>query len=192
MSLTIAALDEIRLELGITDNTDDAALLQKAEGLQGRFDEHLGRTLARGVAVEETFDGGVTWLLLARFPVEAVTAVYIDDELQDTDDYRLNPGRGRLAWDGGIYGDDKWPAGMQNIRVVYNGGYVARGTPVVAGQNAMPEAIRRAFLMQIGFEWRNRMTMGAESISTQGGSVSLAPAKFLPEVEAGLAAWRRI
>lgn len=195
--LYILTLNEARLELGIQDSQDDALLTQHMEGLQGRFDEHLGRTLLRGASVTELHDGGGLFLYLARFPVEAIASVHVSDDqewdansLLESTDYRLSAARGKLGY--GIEGATPWPGGLQNIRVVYAGGYVAAGTDAEEDQHALPEAIRRAFRLQLGFEWRNRLTMGQQSVSAQGANVSLAPAKLLPDVEAALQSYRRI
>jgi hypothetical protein len=136
-------------------------------------------------------------LLLARFPVEGVPSIYVDDDAlwgEDTvlasTDYRLNALRGRIVY--GVDGSTPWPSGVQNIRVTYTGGYVSAGEIPPAGQTAMPEAIRRAYLLQCGFEWRNRTHLGQASISGQGASVNIAPAELLPEVKQALFPFQRV
>ena len=195
MSLYIATLTEIKGDLGIGDSTDDAPLTRLAEVLQGRFDAELNRVLLRTSGALEYFDGGQTVLLLQHWPAESV-AVYMDADrafaaasLLAATDYTLNAARGRLHYGDGA---SDWPDyGRQTIKVVVTGGYVAAGSTPGAGQTAMPEGIRRAFLLQIGFEWRNRRSLGQQSVSAQGASVSLAPAQLLPDVKAALAPFRR-
>ena len=196
MSLYIVTLAEMKAELGLGDTTDDAVLTRWMNGLQGRFDDECGRALLRGADIEEIHDGGESWLFLARFPVESIASVHVaaDQDWSDVNklsasDYILNKPRGRLM-PAGI--GDKWPEGAQNIRVVYAGGFVACDGVVGAGQSAMPETIRRAFFIQAGFEWRNRLELGKASVSMQGQSVQLAEAKLLPEVRDALATYRRI
>jgi hypothetical protein len=157
----------------------------------------LNRTLLRGVDVEELFDGGGRTILLGRWPVETIASVHVDDDqewdadsLLESTDYRLNKTRGRLVY--GSDGSVNWPDGVQNIRVVYTGGYVAAGSTAGTGQTAMPDAIRRAFRLQAGYEWRNRTHLGQQSVSAQGVNISLAPAKLLPEVEEILWGLRRL
>lgn len=193
MSLYIATLAELKSDLGIADTNDDAALTRLMEGLQGRFDSHLNRTLLRGADVEEVFDGGLTQLPLARFPVESVSAVYedLDGEFPAgslIEEYRVHLARGLVMRDDGR----PWNDGVRCIKVVYTGGYVAAGSTPGAGQEAMPEDLRRAFLMQACFEWRNRTTLGKSNISAQGISVAISPARFLPEVSDCLAPLRRL
>jgi len=193
----IVTLSEMKAELGLSDTTDDALLTQAMAALDGRFDSFLNRILARGINVIEYFDGGGRTLLLARFPVESVTSINVDADavwgaatLLGSTDYRLNKLRGRIVF--GADGSESWPTGYQNIRVVYTAGFVAGGEIPPAGQSAMPEAIRRAYILQCAFEWRNRTHLGQQSVSAQGGSINLAPAKLLPEVQDILNEWKRI
>jgi hypothetical protein len=197
MSLYIVSLAEMKQDLGISDTRDDAALTLWMEGLQGRFDDHLDRVLLRNERVE-IHDGGESFLYLKSFPVESVTTVHLDhdqewnaDSLLNATDYRLRADRGLLTF--GSFGPIMaWPEGFQNIRVAYVGGYLATGTSPGEGQTAIPDAIRRCFFLQAGFEWRNRTNLGKESVSAQGASVALAPAQLLPEVKSGLQPYRRI
>jgi hypothetical protein len=195
VSLYIATLAEIKADLGISDSTDDAALTRLAEVIQGRFDALCQRVFLRTASAVEYFDGGERILLLEHWPVESV-AVYLDADrafaaasLLAATEYTLNAARGRLH-----YGDGSvaWPDyGRQTIKVVVTGGYVAAGSSPSAGQLAMPEGVRRALLLQVGFEWRNRRNLGQQSVSAQGANVSLAPADLLPDAKAALAPFRR-
>lgn len=184
--LTIATLAEIKAELGIKDVQDNAELTRLAEGLQGRFDGYCRRTLARADSVVELHDGGVTAIELKRFPVETVASVHVsryqawtDAYLWSTDDYRVNLERGLIF----LLSGGKWEEGIQNIRVVYTGGYAT---------GAYPEELRRAFFLQFGFEWRNRLHLGQQSVSAQGMSVTVAPAKLLADVTEILNAYVRL
>lgn len=188
MSLYILTLDEMKAELGIPDHKDDALLTNWMEGLQGRFDDHLNRTLLRGADVTEYFDGDVTALMVAQYPIENVSSIHVDNDQSWTadaqlasDEFRLSLERGLIFY--GTTGKTRWPEGRQNIRAIYTGGYAAL---------AVPEGIKRAFRLQAGFEWRNRLQLGKESVSAQGMSVSLAPAELLRDVRDGLAVYRRM
>lgn len=191
MSCTIITLSELKSDLGITDATDDAALQRLADGLQGRFEDHCNRLFARSESAVEYHDGGTKALYPKRTPIESVSEIIIDpsydfaagDALDASDDYRLDPSANRVIYKGG----GVWPSGPGIIKLTYTGGYVAAGTTPGSGQTAMPDALRRALLMQAAFEWRNRTTMGAASASLQGQNIQLAPAKFLPEVLDALA-----
>lgn len=191
----IATLSEIKANLGLTDTQDDALLATAITALEGRFDAHLNRALARSENVVEQLHGGAMSLWLKRFPLESVASIYVSADhewiaanLLDVTDYTIVEEEGRIVYG---YGIECWPAGVGNIRVTYTGGYVAAGTAPSAGQTALPEAIRGAFFMQFAFEWRNRSSLGATSVSAQGASINLAPAALLPEVKSVLAPfWR--
>jgi len=195
--LYIATLDEIKKALGITDNADNDVLFRHLVGLQGRFDQFCRRRFLYGAA-DELFDGDVTAIQLARWPVDVLAVAYenlnqewISGNVVTADKYRVNKARGLVYWE--LQGQVRWPAGMQNIRVVYTGGFV-KSTGVVAPgvDEADLESLRRAFFMQAEFEWRNRKNLGNSSISASGVNISLAPAKFLPDVESVLSGFARI
>lgn len=196
--LYIATLDEIKKALGITDNDDNDVLTRHLTGLQGRFDQQCHRRFLYG-SQTELFDGAVTALEVERWPIDSVASVHEDldqewdaDSLLDADDYRVNKPRGLIYYDPGE-GLLKWPTGMQNIRVIYTGGFVKTTGAVAPGvDDADLDSLRRAFFMQAEFEWRNRKNLGNSSISASGVNISLAPAKFLPEVESVLSAFARV
>lgn len=195
MSVYIQTLDEAKADLGITDTADNAVLTDCMESLQGRIEEHLQRTLLRGTYTE-VHDGGVRALQVKAIPIESIASIHISsdqtwdaDTLLDSSDYRYKADRGLIWYGDGTY---QWTAGVQNIRVVYVGAYVAAGSNPSGVQLAMPEAIRDAFRLQLGFEWRNRRTLGQQSVSMNGQAVSLAPAKWLPAAEAALQPYARV
>lgn len=189
MSLYILTLDEAKTELEILDAQNDLQLAMHMEQLQGRLEDYLQRRLCRVENVQETIFGGGRALLLATFPVESVQSVLFDSLTIAADMYTLIPMRGRLFYKT-FSSCDRWPEGA--IVVTYTAGYVAAGTSTGIGQFAMPEGIRGAFRMQLSYEWRNRRIMGQNSVSAQGHSVQLAPAKFLPVVIDALHSFRRI
>ncbi len=191
-SLTLATLDDLKLRLGVKDSRDDAQMQAFLALLEARFEAHLNRVLARG-SETQFFDGGVRRLLLRRFPVETAT-VWLDPDrrfgedtlLANGYDYVLDAERGALVWGVAF---NCWPETVAGIKVEYVGGYRAAGSS--EGQFAAPAALTAAFLMQAEYEWRNREHLGRQSIGAQGQSLSLAPAKLLPEVEAAIAPFVR-
>lgn len=199
MSLYLHSLAEVKALLQIPDDQDDALLLALGEGLQGRFDAHCDRRLLYSAAEVEYFNGGTGSLYLRRFPVESVTDVIVDSEqLWEAEDaldassweYMVDLQRGRLVYGSG---GSPWPAGFNRIRVRYAGGLVKADGSAAAGTDAADlAAIRRAFALQLGYEWRNRLHLGVQSVSGQGVAVSGAPADLLPEVKAILNIFRRV
>jgi hypothetical protein len=199
VDLYIATLAEIKAVLGIEDAVDNANLTLWLEGLQGRFDGFLERTLLEGADVQEIFDGDVTSLYPSRCPIERVSEIVIaddqdwaDGDVLDADDYVIIHARGRILY-GGVY---KWPAGRQNIRVTYTGGLFSSANDGTAANSyvrpADVAAARRAMVMQARYEWQHRDLLGLQSLSAQGTNVNLAQAELLPEVRQTLNPLRRL
>lgn len=196
--LYLATLAEGKTHLGIKDAEDDSSMTLAIQGLQGRFDGHCSRKFLYSAAEVEFMDGNRFSLALRRFPIESVSTVHVDtdqlwetDTLLDSDGYRVNKAQGLVFY--GTSEGKRWPAGLQNIRVVYSGGFVKADGTASANVDAQDlEALKAAFLMQLAFEWRNKAHLGQQSMSAQGVSVNLAPAKLLPEVSEILEPFRRL
>ena len=197
MALYIATLTQIKSELNLSDTTDDDRLTRLGEGLQGRFEAFLCRNLLRSTTAEEVFSGDVRELHVSRWPIESVAHVYVSADQTWTAANELDANLKEYIYDGAAgtlrygYGSDPWPEGWQNIKVCYTGGYVSAADTPSGVQSAMPAAIVGAFLMQWGFEWRNREHLGRQSAGAQGVSIALAPAQFLNAVKDALAPFVR-
>jgi hypothetical protein len=189
----IATLSEIKAELGIADNVDDAVLLMWANGVQGRLERFLNRPLLYSAAETEIFDGGLLCLYPRLFPIVNVISLIVDaaqdwlseDELTAAnDDFRVDARAGKIWY---CQGETRWPAGVQNIRVVYSGGmFTAQGGAASAWTNQGEiDLVRRAFLMQCGYEWRNRTTLGIDQLNAQGTGKK-TPAALLKDVQDSL------
>jgi hypothetical protein len=142
----LIALQDLKLELGITDTSDDAALQARISRLSRQFAEYCNRIFAL-IEVEETFQFkgyGRAYpcagpnpipLVLTQYPVTEITALTREDEAIDAADYDLDAARGLL-----------WPrSGTWSGRIVatYSGGYdLPDGAP--AGlQGAVIEAVHQ-------------------------------------------------
>lgn len=193
MSVYIATLAEIKADLGITDTTDDAVLTRLIEAVQGRFDTYCRRIFLEVAARQEIHDGGTSRIFVEAWPIESVSEVVIDgdqewgsaESILASDDYLVDNRRGAILYG---RGDVAWPSGKQCVRVTYSGGLVASDGTAANGyvDAGHLQTLKRALMMQVEFEWRNRLTLGQQSASMQGASVSLAPAALLPEVSAAL------
>ena len=109
----------------------------------------------------------------------------------EDNDYRVDPRRGRIVY--GANGTQPWPSGVQNIRVIYSGGmFSAQGAPA-SGWTTQDEVdtIKRAMMLQAGYEWRNRQTLGIEQLNMQGLGKK-TKAELLPEVKDALLPYRRM
>lgn len=198
MALYIATLAEVKADLAIADTTDDAVLTRWLEGLQGRFDACCGRRFLYSSEETEILDGGVKSLFVRRWPIASMSAVAIDvdqdwtdeDNVLDSDDYIVEHRRGALLYGRGFA---PWPEGRQCIRLVYAGGFVTNLGAAASYVDAYElQTLKRAFLMQGEFEWRNRRTLGLSQVSQNGTALSIAPAALLPDVASALASLARV
>lgn len=178
--LYIVTLSEIKAVLGITDDQDDAQLTLLAQGLQGRFENFSRRLLKREENRVETHDPTAT-VFLRLFPVEDIASVKIGDETYDGSEISWTAERGY------VHIIELYRV-RNPIEITYTAGYHLPGEP---GMFPMPEDLRRALLMQLRYEFKNKDTLGMTSMSAQGHSVNLSPADLLPEVKSILQPYRR-
>jgi hypothetical protein len=183
----IVSLTELKMELGITDNAEDALILLWGTGIEARFEEYLRRQLLFSSAATEILDGGTSCLYLKRYPLSSIATIHVDPDqawddagLLDSDDYAIDYRQGQILYGRGA---SPWPAGFQNCRVVYAGGmFLSNGAAASSWvEQSQVDNVRRAMFMQGGYEWRNRTMLGIEQISA-GSLTKKAPAKLLPEV----------
>jgi len=147
----LVALEDLKLELGITGTTEDVALQARITRLSQQIAEYCDRIFAL-IDVEETFayNAGNRLcpcysathpipLVLMQYPVTEITALTRDGTDITVDEYDLDTASGLL-----------WPrSGLWSGRIVaqYSGGYdLPEGAPATL-QSAVIEAVRqrRAF-----------------------------------------------
>ena len=145
----LVTLDDLKLELGITGTTEDAALQARISRLSQQIAEYCDRIFAL-IEVEETFqfNGGRLSpcaapqpipLVLMQYPVTEIVSLTRDGTDITADQYDINTASGLL-----------WPrSGSWGGRIVaqYSGGYdLPEGAPATL-QSAVIESVRqrRAF-----------------------------------------------
>ena len=147
----LITLDDLKLELGITGTTENAALQARISRLSKQIAEYCDRILAL-IEVEETFAFNASNrlcpqarsygaspqpipLVLMQYPVTEIVSLTIDGTDIDPDDYDLNAASGLL-----------WPhSGLWSGRIVaqYSGGYdLPDGAPATL-QSAVIESVRQ-------------------------------------------------
>ena len=99
---------------------------------------------------------------LQGLPIVSVTSVTIDGSTYSSDNYKVGAYGLRLT---AIAEDFEWS-------VTYVGGF-----------DEWPNDLKRAALLQTAYEYQNVANIGAEHVSTDGGSVSLRAKPFTAEVE---------
>jgi hypothetical protein len=138
----IASLAQLKTRLGITDTRDDTDLAQALAGVSGILARECGRSWRAEPCLEDSEhthlfsperDQSSLWL--PAWPVIEVTSLleawdgaFADaDELVEGDDFRIDPGLGRL-----LRIATTWLSGPAAVQVVYRAGYLGPDTAVVA------------------------------------------------------------
>lgn len=190
--LYIMTIGEIRNLLGINDTREDLELESWAEPLQGRLANHCRRRFFYKTVTED-YEGGGRYLYLRRYPIDTVSSVTIGVDTIAVSAIEINERRGKVA-----YGH-VWP--MDTVTLTYTGGLIQSDGS--AAPNADEEdvlSLKRAFGLQLNYEWRNRKTLGLSQVSQQGvslqsgmqPSLAMRNMTLLPEVQSTLQPLRRM
>ncbi len=176
----IATLAQLKSHLGIptSDTQDDAALTQLLTGLQARIEKHCNRKFDSAAAEEIHYMSPRPVRIIAVRRPPIVSGLIVEElstvvgltkrELSLYADYIYDHVTGHIRRPNG----GRFTAPRYDI--TYTGGYSAE---------TMPGDLFRAVLMQAAYEHRAGANLGLTSISAQGVSANLAPAKLLPEVQ---------
>src|SRR6266850_1208861 len=180
-----------RLSIAPATTTYDTLLTSAIKAVSTGFDKITNRTLARTVDNTQEFPADKTELILACFPLEAVTKL----ELKSTEaegwieqtniDYLIrNACIVSFSTRLGTWRDQG--------RITYTGGYVLPGTTPGAGQTALPDDLEQAAIEQVAYWYRNKDTLGLIRNWPSGGTYQVfMKIELLPSVEAALRSYER-
>ncbi len=198
---------KIRMASEASDKADDEMLAQIIRGVSAVFDIITERTFIINQAdVTEYYDGGME-LYVDRWPVVSIASLKISADwdwssvtalVADTD-YRLQSKNGRIYYLPGIswpYSSGRqkgdFPCGIDNIQIIYTGGYIGPDGSVLAGQTGLPDDIREACIQQVMFYFKRRHDIGLTAVSAEGQSITkFSPHNLLPSVKTILARYKR-
>jgi len=173
MALTLVPFDQLAALLDLQgDSYDDYPALEFiADGVQAALENYTGRALEskeRTETVRLTVDG-TRQVPLKALPVTSLGVVTVDGETED--DAEITGYGIRL------------PAAVAGatVEVTYTGGFT---------DATIPADIPRAAVYQAAYEWQSRDHVGAQSVNTDGGSVSRPALGLLSHVRAQLDAHR--
>lgn len=191
MDLTTVA--RVKALLDITGAQHDTSLGVYVPAVSQMVEEYLNRTAFQEIQTDQLdVEIGQRIFLLRAYPVLAAPAPALKHDLSRifgsgselaTDGYYLNLGRGRIQLDGIALAP-----GPGTLKVVYTGGMA---TTTAALITAFP-AVARAVDMQTAYVFKRRDSLGAASISGDGGSISLEAVGLLPMVKEMLQPFRRM
>ncbi|MDE1170778.1 MAG: hypothetical protein PW734_06155 [Verrucomicrobium sp.] len=173
----------------------DGRIAAIGQGVARWFEKLCDRRFARAEGDAYLCRADRTYVVLPRYPVEAVSAV---DNLATggtlwspaTATYLLYPESGLLDFAEALGS----PAAQ--LRVTYTGGYwwdqTEDGTGTMpAGAAPLPADLLQAWLDQCAFLFERETRLGLEKITGSGGSFTLEPTHLLPHVTAVLQGYRR-
>ena len=171
MTIELVSFEDIQavIDLGELDADSYPALPVLMESVVFAIESYLSRTLTSAVYTESTrVMQKTTMVSLSALPITAVSSVSVTQQgstesLTIDDDY--------LITDYGLM----LLSSVSNsvVEVVYTGGYLSSN---------IPGALNRAALLQTIYEFQGKDTIGATSVSTEGGSVQTPALGLLKEV----------
>ena len=179
--MAFITINDMKIELGITDNTNDLLLQAIVNGVLGLWDEMTNRIWAKTTHTEyhdsPRFNSVV---FLRNYPVDSSEAVQLwdDPSWEWGDDTEIDSGDFRVDYDNGIiYYDGFFYEGKQSIKVVYTAGY---------SDSDVPKWLKEILIRQAShwFEQARNKSWHLSSLATgEGGTTSYKNLKdnLLPE-----------
>ena len=167
----LTTLATVRGYLPTIDPTDiqfDDLLTRLITAVSTQFTTDSGRVLASATATE-TYSGlGGQRLTPKRWPITAVTSVYIDGELVPE-----RPAVGEAGWvideETSLCFDGYWlTQGLQNVELTYTAGYTV-----------IPADVEQACIKMVCLQFSDRNRIGQNSRAIAGDSVNYADAPVL-------------
>jgi hypothetical protein len=186
---TLGELKRFLLSSGIVaETTYDEAITAIGKGVAGLIDRHCARTFKRGASITEDFRGGTDALLLARYPVEAVTTIGLKSvgessfTTQATVVDTVAVESGVLLLTGSV-GSER-----DQLRVTYDGGYWYDTTDdgsgtMPTGATLLPADVKMVWLNECQHVWQASDRLGIQHIpqgenallNTRLGILELSP-----------------
>ena len=168
MSLELVSYEALKDLLGLeSDNISEYPGLKiLKDSVEAAIECEAGREF-ESLERTETWQIGRCYsrrVYLYGIPIASVSSVTVGGTALTSDDYTITAGGLRLEED----------FNEVDVVVTYTGGY---------SQTTLPAKIERAALLQTSYEFQNKEHIGASSITTEGGSVSIPALKLLPVVQ---------
>ena len=173
MSVELVTYADIKNFLGLEQASIDSypALGVIRESVTSAIEEYLGRDLEskeRSETIRIHAPTSTAMIHLRAIPISSVSSVSVtilgdSESYTEDDDYEIT-GYGLRLFS---------KVNHAKVAVTYTGGYA---------DDDVPEAISRAALLQVVHEFQSKDQLGAESVSTEGGTVSRPPLGLLKEV----------
>lgn len=196
----LTTLDRVKQELSITDSGSDAILTSKiseaSSDIFARIWPRPAETVTETFYPEPGKPVSRAQLILSRWPLVSVTTVTVDDEVIDSDCYRIDAEAGMLLY----LADDGYRSCWtfsKSAEIVYVGGYTMPGE---VAQPTLPPALESACVELVSSYWfargrdslvRQETVDGAGSTTYWIGAVGES-GSLPPSVESKIAPYKRM
>lgn len=184
MALTTTAT--VKTYAGISGSGADAQIDVIVSAVDRAIKAYLGRQIESAAVTAEIHDGNGLddFLILAEWPVTAVSAVSISGTALTASDYEIDGSDGILFYKPGGTGFAAWPEGRRNISVTYTAGYAS-----------VPEDLALAAAKQAVYEVKLTSVLGSRlgdrsTITEDGGTAQYVIAGWITGVADVLDAYR--
>jgi len=173
MALTLVTYDDIQdlLDLGGAGISSYPALPVINLRVYYAFQTYVGRELESAERTETKYLYGPSSMIhLDAIPVTSVSSVTATDDYDNSE--TLSENEDFAISEYGIKLLSQW----ENLKltIVYTGGYTA---------DTVPDEIKQAAIIQAAFEFQAKEHIGAESVTTDGGTVSRPGLQLLKETK---------
>jgi hypothetical protein len=187
----LTQLSTVKDRLAITVSTYDTLLTNAIKAVSDRFDQLTNRTLSRTVDATQEFIANDTEIILACYPVEAVSKFELKSN--ETEAWVEQTGVDYLIRNACVISlSTRLGTEHQQGRITYTGGYVLPGATPGIGQTALPNDLEQAAVEQVAYWYRNKDTLGLIRNWPSGGTYQVfRNAELLPGVEATLQNYER-
>ena len=170
--------DDVKQQLPAISDEDQDFVEMLIEAFYLRAEQETGRRFLTQTSTTEVFSvhKGQMSVRLTRYPISSITSVKQDSggefstaTAMDADNYEIltlgDEGVVRLRWNG-------FNGGPGSVQVVYVGGLISKLANAHAA-TSVPWDLRMAAIRQVTFWYQRRSSLGLQSESIGGGSISM-------------------
>lgn len=154
------------LQITAAGNDIDDFINQTINRISTMFESFCGRIFASDTYTEY-HDGGGSWLFPKNTPITSITSINQDSAWLWTDD-DITSTEYRTADNNSVYYDGIFTKGIQSVKLVYVGGYVA-----------LPEDLIQITIIESARIVKHRVDFDVLNVTRDDGSVQYRP-DFLP------------
>ena len=186
--INLTTLDEVKGWIQAINTDDDQNIEDRIVEVSARAQQFMNRDMELKSRVE-LHDGGRSMIFPREVPVITITEIRTSSSLDFGSigfvvpalDYTLvNNG-----WD--IFHTTFWPGGRFGVQLTYMAGFLDASDTL----SLLPADLRKATAKQVAYEFKNRKTIGLETVDLADGTLTKSENMFLPAVASVLKTHRK-